>query len=44
MSVREEELKTNVIDLVARYEELGKAQVGIRLLKRELARLYEEGR
>ena len=44
MSVREEGLKNNVIDLVARSEELEKTWTDIGLLKGELARLYEEGR
>ena len=33
LSAREEELKNNAIDLVARADELEKAQVVIRLLK-----------
>ena len=44
MSVREEELKNNAIDLVARFEELEKAQVEIGLLKGELARFHEESK
>ena len=42
--VREEELKTNAIDLVARSKELEKARAEIWLLKGELARLHEESR
>ena len=44
LSVKEEELKNNEIDLVARTEWQEKAQAEIGLLKRELARLYEESR
>ena len=40
--VREAELKNNAIDLVARFEELEKAQVEIGLLKGELAMLHRE--
>ena len=44
LSVREKELKTNAIDLVAKSEELKKAQVEIGLLKGEVARHHKEGR
>ena len=44
MSVREEELKNNAIDLMVRSEELDKGQAEIGLLKEELTRLHKEGR
>ena len=44
LSAREEELKNNTIDLVARSEELEKAKAEIGLLKGELTRLHEESR
>ena len=44
LSVREEEIKNNAIDLVAKFKELEKAQAEIGLLKGQLARLHEEGR
>ena len=37
---KEEELKTNEIELVARNERLEKAQAKVRLLKEELSRLH----
>ena len=42
--VKDEELKSNAIDLVAQSKELEKSQDEIGLLKGELARLYEESR
>ena len=44
LSVREEELKNNTIDLVAKSEELEKAWAEIGLLKGELTKLHKEGR
>ena len=41
---REEELKTNAIDLVALFKELEKAQAEIGELRGELAWLHEEVR
>ena len=44
LSAREEELKNNTIDLVARTDGLEKAQAEIGLLKGELARLHVKNR
>ena len=44
LSAREEELKNNTIDLVARIEGLEKAQAEIGLLKGELAKLHTDSK
>ena len=44
LSTREEELKNNAIDLVARTKGLGRAQAEIGLLKGDLSRLHAENR
>ena len=44
LTTKEEELKTNEIDLVARSKKLEKAQAEIGQLRGELARLYKEVR
>ena len=44
LATKEEELKNNAIDLVARTERLERAQAEIGLLKGELARLYMKNR
>ena len=44
LSAKEDELKNNIIDLVARTEGLERAQIETGLLKGELTRLHAEYR
>ena len=44
LATKEEELKSNAIELVARTKRLERAQAEVGLLKGELARLYVDNR